>query len=89
MNHEQAFRTLRRIKQCKANTLLTGKRRYAYKLQDTPYCALCQRDGREQVVSNITHIRVLGGCPNGALRKLHCVKHDQAVGRRYHNNKHA
>eukprot|EP00959_Pyramimonas_sp_CCMP1952_P475286 9504100-Pyramimonas_sp.AAC.1 len=57
---EQAFRTLVRIKQCKARTLLTGKMRYAYGLQRTPYCMLCRHNGRDNVVSDVTHI--LGGC---------------------------
>ena len=77
---EQTFRTLNiRIKQCKAKTLLTGKLRYTYGLQQTPYCTLCQHEGRDNVVSDVTHI--LGGCPSEALRKLHCIRHDQTVDR--------
>ena len=76
---EQTFRTLVRIKQCKAKTLLTGKLRYTYGLQQTPYCTLCQHEGRDNVVSDVTHI--LGGCPSEALRKLHCIRHDQTVDR--------
>ena len=62
----------------KAKTLLTGKLRYAYGLQQTPYCTLCQHEGRDNVVS-VTHI--LGGCPSETLRKLHCTRHDQTVDR--------
>eukprot|EP00976_Prorocentrum_cordatum_P093020 1189198-Prorocentrum_minimum.AAC.1 len=43
------------------------------------YCTLCQHEGRENVVSDVTHI--LGGCPSGTLRKLHCIRHDQTVDR--------
>ena len=59
------------VKQCNAKTLLTGRLRYAYGLQQTPYCTLCQHEGRENVVSDVTHI--LGGCPSETLRKLHCM----------------
>ena len=43
------------------------------------YCTLCQHEGRENVVSDVTHI--LGGCPSDTLRKLHCIRHDQTVDR--------
>eukprot|EP00959_Pyramimonas_sp_CCMP1952_P449914 9420518-Pyramimonas_sp.AAC.1 len=78
---ERAFRTLIRIKQCKARTLLTGKTRYAFGLQQTPYCSLCQHEGRDNIVSEIAHI--LGGCPSERLRKVHCLRHDKAVERIY------
>eukprot|EP00959_Pyramimonas_sp_CCMP1952_P109697 2294552-Pyramimonas_sp.AAC.1 len=48
-------------------------------LQQAPYCTLCQHEGRENVVSDVTHI--LGGCPSETLRKLHCIRHDQTVER--------
>ena len=53
--------------------------RYAHGLQQAPYCTLCQHEGRENVVSDVTHI--LGGCPSETLRKLHCIRHDQTVDR--------
>eukprot|EP00976_Prorocentrum_cordatum_P079031 1183378-Prorocentrum_minimum.AAC.2 len=68
-----------RIKEGKARTLLTGRMRYAYGLQQAPYCTLCQHEGRENVVSDVTHI--LGACPSETLRKLHCFRLDQMVDR--------
>eukprot|EP00959_Pyramimonas_sp_CCMP1952_P185532 3879249-Pyramimonas_sp.AAC.2 len=79
--NEQAFRILIRIKQCEVRTLLTGTTRYAYGLQQTPYCSLCQHEGRDNIVSDITHR--LGGCPSEQLRKIHCMRHDTAVKRIY------
>eukprot|EP00959_Pyramimonas_sp_CCMP1952_P146376 3064229-Pyramimonas_sp.AAC.1 len=73
--NEQAFRTLIRIKQCKARTLLTGKMRYAYGLQQTPYCSLCQHEGRDNTVSDVTHILGRGCPPSEKLRKIHCMRH--------------
>ena len=57
--------------------MMTGKRRYMYGLQGTPYCDLCGTDGHGRCVSDTAHI--LGGCPHECLRGLHCRRHDEAV----------
>jgi hypothetical protein len=71
------WKTLRRLRQCKAGTLLTPKQRFMYKMQRTPFCTLCTGEHW----GDVTH--TLGGCSNKILHSQHNKRHDEAV-RRIH-----
>ena len=75
--HDSQSSTLRRVLQCKADTLLTGSMRYIYGFQDDPHCTLCRPHTERRSVSDTAH--TLGGCPAPCLRSLHCQRHDNAV----------
>ena len=65
--------TLRRLRQCKAGTLLTAKQRFMYNMQKTPFCTLCTGEHW----GDVTH--TLGGCSNKILHSQHNKRHDEAV----------
>ena len=57
--------------------------RYAYGLHS--YCSLCQHEGRDDIVSDVT-THILGGCPSEQLRRIHCMRHDKAVDNRVYDS---